>query len=148
MKQISNIVKPELVVVFMLIIIVVAQKKIEAFVFICYCVVSLAFLTALKSLIGGPRPYMVNHNIVPLENYAEYGNPSGHVFMGYIWVTYIFENLVYNAPLYVNPKEPDNPIKKAKKAEGKSRWLKHVLRFFCIFLIGVSRIYLGMHSLD
>jgi len=109
MKQISNLVKPDNVVVIMLVIIVVAQDKIAAFNFICYCVVSLSFLTGLKSLIGGPRPYMVNHDIEPLENYGEYGNPSGHVFIGYMWVTYVFERsgwfFSYTADMYIDDKD-------------------------------------------
>ena len=66
----------------------------------------LYFINCLKSLFADPRPYMVNTDIVPLEEYAEYGNPSGHVFIGYIWVTYIFETFIYCRVLHSN-KEKD-----------------------------------------
>jgi hypothetical protein len=52
-------------------------------------------MMSLKSLFHDPRPYMANPNIIPLEKYSEYGNPSGHVYMGYIIVTYAFEQFIY-----------------------------------------------------
>jgi len=58
----------------------------------------------MKSILADPRPWMANTDIKPLEEYSEYGNPSGHVFVGYIWVTYIFESFIYCHETYVNNK--------------------------------------------
>lgn len=46
---------------------------------------------------------MQNWDIIPLEAYAEFGNPSGHVMMGYIVVTYFTELWLWERPLYSNP---------------------------------------------
>ncbi len=75
--------------------------------------------TPLKFLFHSPRPYWIDPNIVALSSETSFGMPSGHAQMAAsIWGTLA--------------------------ASLKRRWLTIVL-IFMILMIGISRIYLGVH---
>lgn len=94
-------------------------------------------MIVLKALYRDPRPYMVNDKITPLEGYADYGNPSGQVFIGYLLVAVFMESFVYSEDLWV----------KRTKTKGME-WKKTILHFVLVALIFMSRLYLEMHSFN
>ena len=87
---------------------------------------------------------MTNADIEPLEKYAEYGNPSGHVLMGYVMMTYVCEVFLFQHPLYC-PIPRDHVIKTYTTVQ---RYCYHSIHVGVVGMIFVSRIYLGMHSLN
>ena len=104
----TNLVNPEANVFLLIVAMVTAKNKIKVFNFFSYACLMVFVVMCLKSVFMDPRPYMINPNITPLEKYAEYGNPSGHVFMGYIVMTYVLENFLYCHDLWLEPYElPD-----------------------------------------
>ncbi|HPA33274.1 MAG TPA: phosphatase PAP2 family protein [Anaerolineaceae bacterium] len=75
--------------------------------------------TPLKFLFHSPRPYWIDPNVVALSSETSFGMPSGHAQMAAsIWGTLA--------------------------ASLKRRWLT-ILLIFMILMIGISRIYLGVH---
>ena len=101
MRIFSGIVKPEVAVAFLIICMIVAKDKLDMFLFFIYAAFMTNFMMVLKSCFHHPRSYMVNTNIIPLQKFAEYGNPSGHVLMGYVIVTYFFERWIYCHELWM-----------------------------------------------
>ena len=91
----TNLVNPEANVFLLIVAMVTAKNKIKVFNFFSYACLMVFVVMCLKSVFMDPRPYMINPKIIPLEKYAEYGNPSGHVFMGYIVMSYVLENFLY-----------------------------------------------------
>jgi len=156
MKSFSNIVYPEANVFFLIVAMICAKNKLKVFNFFSYACIMVFMNMCLKSIFMEPRPYMVNWNITPMEKYAEYGNPSGHVFMGYIVVSWLLERLMYCHDLWVEHYEYDQNGKKTKICEvcenlncnQSTRAKIYLIHFIFIMGIFVSRIYLGMHSLD
>jgi membrane-associated phospholipid phosphatase len=86
MKMLTNIVNPQGCAGALLICLIIAKDKLKMFNFFFFAACVTFFTMCLKSYIADPRPYFENYDIIPLEDYAEYGNPSGHVMMGYIIV--------------------------------------------------------------
>ena len=99
----------------------------------------------MKAFTEDPRPYMTNRDIIPLEKYAEYGSPSGHVLMGYIIMSYVIEKAVFGHPLYC---PISDIVDKSTKLSCGTWLIGHLLHIFVVGMIFISRIYLGMHSLD
>ena len=150
MKMFTNIVWPELVVVVIIIALILAKFKLTVFNFFFYSSFMTYFMMILKASFREARPYFVNTDIKPLQKYAEYGNPSGHVLLGYVVVSFIFDEFVYAHPLWTSCKKANEP----HCCEGKHgccRWiqiLKIITHFFFIGMIFISRLYLGMHAFD
>jgi hypothetical protein len=100
----TNLVNPNAIVVILIVALFISYYQVEVFLFLQYAAFSTFLLMSCKSAWHQPRPYMVNTKIIPLEKYAEYGNPSGHVWLGYVWVTYVFESFFYCHKLWMDPK--------------------------------------------
>jgi len=100
MKLFTNIVFPELVVVLLIIALIISKFKKVIFNFFFYSSFMTYFMMILKSIFKDPRPYFVNTDIEPLQKYAEYGNPSGHVLLGYVVVSFIFDEFIYSHPMW------------------------------------------------
>jgi hypothetical protein len=100
MKFFTNIVWPEMIVVFIIIALIIARYKKKVYNFFFYTSFMTYFMMVLKSVFHDPRPYFTNENIIPMQKYAEYGNPSGHVLLGYVVVSFIFDEFVYAHPFW------------------------------------------------
>ncbi len=75
--------------------------------------------TPLKFLFHSPRPYWLDPNVIAMSSETSFGMPSGHAQMAAsIWGTL---------------------------AASLRRWWVTVLLIFIIIMIGISRIYLGVH---
>ena len=91
MKILTNMVNPQGDTILIIICMIIAVNKRRIYEFFFYVSMNVYMLMCFKSIWHDPRPYMVNTRIKPLEGYAEYGNPSGHVYMGYILISYGME---------------------------------------------------------
>jgi hypothetical protein len=114
MKFFTNIVWPEMIVVFIIIALIIARYKKKVYNFFFYTSFMTYFMMVLKSVFHDPRPYFTNENIIPMQKYAEYGNPSGHVLLGYVVVSFIFDEFVYAHPFWTECQhkskgKPNNP---------------------------------------
>jgi membrane-associated phospholipid phosphatase len=87
-----------------------------------FLVVSSGFTTALKWIFHSPRPYWINMDVKALSQESSFGMPSGHALMS--------STFFGRVALWV-----------------KKKWVT-VLLTILIFLIGLSRIYLGVHFLS
>jgi membrane-associated phospholipid phosphatase len=81
---------------------------------------SAAFLVVVKHVIDSPRPYQIDSSVIQYATETSSGMPSGHAFLAMI----IFGWLWFRHP--------------------KSLFLS-VSAGVLIFMIGLSRIYLGLH---
>ena len=116
----SNFVNPEANVVLLIIAMITAKNKLKILNFFSYACLMVFVVMCLKSVFMDGRPYMVNGNIIPMEKYAEYGNPSGHVFMGYIVMTYVLENYLYCHDLWIEEYERKPSLSNVEIKKGKA----------------------------
>jgi len=86
---------PKLIAVCVVGAIIFARNTLRILNFIFFAIMATYIISLLKSIYHCPRPYWVNRNIEPLEDYAEYGNPSGHASLGWIFITYFMERIFY-----------------------------------------------------
>ncbi len=119
---------------------IIAVNKRRIYEFFFYVSMNVYMLMCFKSIWHDPRPYMVNTRIKPLEGYAEYGNPSGHVYMGYILISYGMEQYVYHHKLWIN-------CEQCATHKNNRNWMR-VVHFLLVFGVIISRMYLGMHSFN
>jgi len=134
----ANLVNPYILGSLLVVILLLCEEKMRMLNFLFMMSISIYLLSILKSIYQDPRPYMV-YSVTPKERYAEYGNPSGHVCLGYVCVAYLFERCLIKRKIYFSGKEA-RPIKPLIK------W--YALMIFVLAGIGMSRLYLGMHSVD
>jgi membrane-associated phospholipid phosphatase len=97
----SNLVNPYATGGALVGVLIVCKHKLKLLNFLFFVGFSTFVVSSLKSIYRDPRPYMVNQNVTPLEDYAEYGNPSGHTSMGFIIMSYILEEFFYKRKLYI-----------------------------------------------
>ena len=134
----SSLVNPYITGGTLIMILIICKNKLKLLNFLFFVGMATFLISVLKSMYRDPRPYMVNEEITPLESYAEYGNPSGHTSIGYIIMSYIFEEFFYKRKLYIE--SPKNEPKRERIIKG--------IHVFVMFMIALSRVYLCMHSLD
>lgn len=145
MKIFTNLVHPEGATLVLTFALIVAKDKQQIYNFYSYASIMVFVSMTLKAYTQDPRPYMTNADIIPLEKYAEYGSPSGHVLMGYVIMTYVLEKFLFGHPLYCKISDKIEEIEKLSTG----KWLfYHCIHVFVVGMIFISRIYLGMHSLD
>lgn len=102
-----------------LILLVMGKKRTALEMFVIFAV-SAVFLFGIKHLIDSPRPYQVESAVIAYTTETDSGMPSGHAFMSIVILSWL--------------------------------WFRHPKSFifsvgggFLILLIGLSRIYLGVH---
>jgi len=98
----SSLANPYIVAFALLVSLLICRHKLKLLNFLFFVSFSTFLISSLKSLYRDPRPYMVNAEITPVEGFAEYGNPSGHTSMGFILISYVFEEFIYNRKLYIH----------------------------------------------
>ena len=145
MKCVTNLVHPEGATVVMVIGMIMAKNKLQHLNFLAFAATMTYLSMILKSIYHEGRPYMINEDIIPLEKYAEYGNPSGHVLMGYIMITYFFEQFIWEHPLNAGYTRPTDQQKKLSRCLETFAHFVHPILVAGIF---ISRMYLGMHSFN
>ena len=91
MKIVTNTVNPYVVAPIIIISTLVVRKKLKMMNFLFYLSIGVTILSWFKSLYHLPRPFMEETKIHPLENYTEYGSPSGHASLGYLVWAWILE---------------------------------------------------------
>ncbi len=84
--------------------------------------ISNGFATGLKWFFHSPRPYWINQNVQAISIASSYGFPSGHALTS--------SNVFGRITIWL-----------------KKNWLKAIF-LFIILLIGISRIYLGIHFIS
>jgi membrane-associated phospholipid phosphatase len=105
---ISAFANPIFIIVVFVILFILPTDKVLLVKLSMYVIFMGYILAIIKTLYGDPRPYWVSPDdsdlpnysapgIKPLETYAEYGNPSGHLFFtmafyGYLYYLYIRAN--------------------------------------------------------
>ncbi len=136
-KIVTNSVNPQLAAVLLIICVIIARDKLRMVNIMMYIMSCTYIMICLKALYRDPRPYMVDKRIEPLEKYADYGNPSGQVFIGYLLTAVFMESFVYAEDMWIEK----------TKTKG-SEVGKLFLHFVLVALIFMSRIYLEMHALN
>mmetsp|Transcript_37538 Transcript_37538/g.27678 ORF Transcript_37538/g.27678 Transcript_37538/m.27678 type:complete len:207 (-) Transcript_37538:163-783(-) len=99
--------------------------------------VAITFMQCLfKNVYHAPRPYWVEPRIQAFTCSYNFGNPSGHsIDAAALFLTVIFDVYLSEKRYYL-------------KANFLVIYLTCSLDLFCIFLIGFSRMFNGVHSLD
>jgi membrane-associated phospholipid phosphatase len=106
----------------------------DAFLYICLIGLCNSIMALTKNGLHDPRPYFSNDSIKAFDCSHEYGNPSGHsLFVSGAFV-FMFLNYFHNS----NSKQISIPLYIAA--------LVGTLMFIC--LMGFSRVYVGVHSID
>jgi membrane-associated phospholipid phosphatase len=95
-------------------------KKRVALELLCIFAISRLFVFVTKALIDAPRPYWIDDAVIAYASHASSGMPSGHAFMAVV----IFGWLWFRHPRSLILSLGAGTI---------------------IFLIGLSRVYLGVH---
>jgi membrane-associated phospholipid phosphatase len=155
----ANLVHPYLIASSYILALIVGRDKWKVLNFISYSSIVTYILSLLKTIYGDPRPYFDHDEIKPLESYAEYGNPSGHSLFGYFFVAYVFEKWIFRCKLYItvhdegynksNITDPNGSnIEFKSEKQGKIGVFSFIMMIFVVSGIIMSRLYLGMHSLD
>jgi membrane-associated phospholipid phosphatase len=104
-------------------------------------------MSYLKLLYSDPRPYMSYVKIEGMECAPEYGNPSGHSFLNCFFYL-VFPWVIYPRIFhFVERRESET----GSGYETHFNWGRIAVVFSMIgwiLLIGYSRIYLGVHSIN
>jgi undecaprenyl-diphosphatase len=116
---------PEILPLIIVAFLLLTQKRrasLEAFIMF---IASGATVFVLKHLIQAPRPGMVDPSIIQYVVETGHGMPSGHaltsfVVLGWIWL-------------------------KGRKSWGSKSGILSAALWLFVFLIGLSRVYLGVH---
>eukprot|EP00347_Sterkiella_histriomuscorum_P005707 403355575 len=99
----------------------------------------------LKMIYHNPRPYISSPDIQALACSKSFGNPSGHSSLSSCFYTSLFLVVMYDC-------EWSNVSVRGRqiiKREGRlSYWLSLVLLIFLVINVGLSRVALGVHSLN
>ncbi|KAM3138759.1 hypothetical protein pb186bvf_009138 [Paramecium bursaria] len=91
----------------------------------------------LKNIYHQPRPYWIQSEISGLDCNTEYGKPSGHAQTS-VMMIFLLQFIYY----------PKTQIWSADKTiRMRVKIMIFVLQCVTIFMIGLSRVYLGVHSI-
>lgn len=118
--------------VYFLIFVIFFNWKARSFSFyyILYISVNMYIVTLGKLVYHAPRPYMTNPDIKVYDCTQEFGNPSGHSMMSPFF-------LFMTLDLY-----------KYIDHTNKRFYIAITLSISWIILVGFSRLYLGVHSMN
>ena len=116
------------------------HKKVRVIKYFTYITTSLFIPTFLKTIYTDPRPYMVLNHLKAQECEFDFGKPSGHAFYGFT-----FYVLTYSYLLEIFKSNQTKPSLFYSK---NARALGWIITAILIFLIGGSRVFLGVHSID
>lgn len=114
-------------------------SKVNSLYITCAFSFQIYLSTLMKQLYGEPRPYWVSPNIESPHCMVEFGNPSGHCFVGSFFYLTLYLHFYYEVG-----------EKRKKMAVFCTAYIVKMaltagLMIFLIFLC-FSRVYLGAHS--
>lgn len=134
-------------------------NKLQILKIMIYTSVATYTLSAVKMIYHDPRPYMAYERINGKGCDREFGNPSGHAFISslfylILWETFKSRKFEFNptrtSSIIRSPISSGEPVLTTEESNSEERQRK----FRCllagaalfIFGIGLSRVYLGVHS--
>ena len=161
------IAQAQVVIIFMVIYFFECADKVNGLVLISSISIFNVFIDYLKSFYHDPRPYFINSEIEKKWHDADFGNPSGHSFIA-VYLYFIIQkntsdyfvnklsNLRKNTEdYYLITKEKNLNAEKLVIKKKSPINYNFLIKFICFFvyiiiviLVGLSRIALGVHSID
>jgi len=118
-----------------------AKKKLPAIKLVVYTLFALYIDAVLKMIYAQPRPYQAYAQIFPLgECPQDFGRPSGHAMVGLVLYACIYWLCIHRQ------NEADFEEESKYQRHLRIRNVTFVLTIALIFCIGLSRVYLGVHS--
>ena len=107
----------------------------QAFYYILFIGIVQTFMNIGKMVYHEPRPYMTSLPITPLGCSPEYGNPSGHQLYSSAFFTFMFLDIFHGEYRY-------------GQVSKTAYYLSYAGTLFVIFMMGFSRLYTGLHTLN
>jgi len=135
MKVISFFYAEEVVPIILVLLFCLPLKKIPGIKLTIYTVTSLYIFAVLKMLYAQARPYQI-YDVHPKACEQDFGRPSGHAMGGMTVYFCIYWLFIYN---YKSTAEKQRQLRLFKI-------ISAVVLFGLVFTIGLSRVYLGVHS--
>ncbi|CAD8212938.1 unnamed protein product [Paramecium pentaurelia] len=127
-----------------------SNKKVESILYIFLCIFGFTSNGLLKNAYHQPRPYWVEDEIIGIGCNMEFGKPSGHAQTSVIiYFSYLF--IFYPSTFRLNKfkvtdNEDRNNDEESQFSNGLVAFL-NVFAFLCIIMTGLSRVFLGVHSI-
>ena len=91
----------------------------------------------LKMVYHNPRPYMSSPDVQALACSKSFGNPSGHSSLSACFITSVFLVVFHDTPLRIY-----------RQSRHPAYWLSLFGLIFLVLNVGLSRVALGVHSLN
>ena len=129
LMKIFSILGTEIAFSVILLFIINFDDTFKSYIIYMLCVSSNTLTITLKMVYREARPYYINKDILPLNCEGGYGNPSGHSLASAAIYLSIWK-------LYYSDRE------------NKDKFTSLVLFLCLIFFIMLSRLYMGVHSLN
>ncbi|CAD8086668.1 unnamed protein product [Paramecium primaurelia] len=127
-----------------------SSKKIESILYIFLCMFGFTSNGLLKNAYHQPRPYWVEDEIEGIGCNMEFGKPSGHaqtsviIYYSYLFIFYP-STFIFNKVKVSDNQEKSNQDEPQNK-KGLVIFL-NILAFLCIIMTGLSRVFLGVHTI-
>ncbi|CAD8179423.1 unnamed protein product [Paramecium pentaurelia] len=127
-----------------------SSKKIESILYIFLCMFGFTSNGLLKNAYHQPRPYWVEDEIEGIGCNMEFGKPSGHAQTSVIiYYSYLF--IFYPSTFIFNKVKVSDNQEKSNKDEPQNKKglviFLNILAFLCIIMTGLSRVFLGVHTI-
>ncbi|CAD8177916.1 unnamed protein product [Paramecium octaurelia] len=127
-----------------------SSKKVESILYIFLCIFGFTSNGLLKNAYHQPRPYWVEDEIIGIGCNMEFGKPSGHAQTAVIiYFSYLF--IFYPSTFRLNNLQVvDSEDRNAEEEPQLNNRLVTILKvfaFLCIIMTGLSRVFLGVHSI-
>jgi Membrane-associated phospholipid phosphatase len=134
-KVISYFYAPEVVPVILVLLFCLPKKKVPGIKLAVYCTTTLYIFSILKMIYSQARPYQ-RFDVHPKVCEQDFGRPSGHAMGGMVLWSCIYWLFISDL----------NLTEKNVKANKIFKYSMLILIVALIFTIGMSRVYLGVHS--
>ncbi|CAD8095520.1 unnamed protein product [Paramecium sonneborni] len=128
-----------------------SSKKVECIIYIFLCMFGFTSNGLLKNAYHQPRPYWVEDEINGIGCNMEFGKPSGHaqtaviIYYSYLFILYP-STFRWNKSKVSNKDDQSNNDEEPQFKCGQIILL-NIFAFICIFLTGLSRVFLGVHTI-
>jgi len=134
---------------------VIAKKKSVSIRYIAYISMIIYHASLFQMMYADPRPFMRNSQIQVYECQLAFGKPSGHAMNGFIIIAaflYLYVSPLYNIEFAkkanYSDSQNDHRIKLLSRTCKIIVIVLWIIGMLLIAVTGISRIYLGDHSLD
>ncbi|CAD8173810.1 unnamed protein product [Paramecium octaurelia] len=127
-----------------------SSKKIESILYIFICIFGFTSNGLLKNAYHQPRPYWVENNIKGIGCNMEFGKPSGHaqtaVIIYYSYLFIFYPSTFIGNKQKVSDNQAISNVQEPQLKKGLAIFL-NIFAFFCIIMTGLSRVFLGVHTI-